>query len=52
MKMKNNYLLIQEIKQKETTTPSGLIIPPPKHNRVAKVIESGCDEIKTGAVIL
>jgi co-chaperonin GroES (HSP10) len=51
-KMKNNYLLIQEIKQKETTTPSGLIIPPPKHNRVAKVIESGCDEIKTGAVIL
>ena len=52
MKMKNDYLLIQEIKQKETTTPSGLIIPPPKHNRIAKVIESGSDQVKPGDVVL
>tara|TARA_A100000172_G_C2994469_1_gene94035 strand:- start:54 stop:320 length:267 start_codon:yes stop_codon:yes gene_type:complete len=52
MKMKNDYLLIQEIKQKEITTPSGLIIPPPKHNRKARVIESGSDLVKPGDVIL
>jgi co-chaperonin GroES (HSP10) len=52
MKMKNDYLLIQEIEQKETTTPSGLIIPPPKHNRKARVIETGSDQVKTGDVIL
>ncbi len=52
MKMKNDYLLIQEIEQKEITTPSGLIIPPPKHNRHARVIETGSDEIKVGDVIL
>ena len=39
--MKNDYLLIKEIEQKETVTESGLIIPPPKHNRLAKVINSG-----------
>lgn len=50
--MKNDYLLIQEIKQKEITTPSGLIIPPPKHNRKARVIESGSDLVKPGDVIL
>ena len=50
--MKNDYLLIQEIKQKEITTPSGLIIPPPKHNRKARVIESGSDKVKVGDVIL
>jgi len=52
MKMKNDYLLIQEIEQKETTTPSGLIIPPPKHNRKARVIETGSDQVKQGDVIL
>tara|TARA_R100001443_G_C3344474_1_gene175260 strand:+ start:65 stop:313 length:249 start_codon:yes stop_codon:yes gene_type:complete len=50
--MKNDYLLIQEIEQKETTTPSGLIIPPPKHNRKARVIETGSDQVKQGDVIL
>ena len=52
MKMKNDYLLIQEIEQKETTTPSGLIIPPPQHNRHARVIETGSDQVKPGDVIL
>ena len=52
MKMKNDYLLIQEIEQKEITTPSGLIIPPPKHNRKARVIESGSDQVKPGDVVL
>ena len=52
MKMKNDYLLIQEIEQKEITTPSGLIIPPPKHNRKARVIETGSDQVKQGDVIL
>ena len=50
--MKNDYLLIQEIEQKEITTPSGLIIPPPKHNRKARVIETGSDQVKQGDVIL
>ena len=39
--MKNDYLLIQEIEQKETTTASGIIIPVEKHNRKAKVINAG-----------
>ena len=52
MKMKNDYLLIQEIEQKEITTPSGLIIPPPKHNRKARVIEAGNDKVKPGDIIL
>ena len=52
MKMKNDYLLIQEIDDKETTTPSGLRIPPPKYNRKAKVIETGTDQVKKGDVIL
>ena len=51
--MKNDYLLIQEIEQKETTTASGIIIPVEKHNRKAKVINAGNDEhIKAGDVIL
>ena len=53
MKMKNDYLLIQEIDQKETITPSGLIIPPPKHNRKARIIKVGNTEhVKEGDVIL
>jgi|TARA_R110001592_G_scaffold7374_4_gene41354 co-chaperonin GroES (HSP10) len=52
MKMKNNYLLIQEINQEEITTPSGLIIPPPKHNRKARIIETGSDQVKPGNIIL
>ena len=51
--MKNDYLLIQEIKQKETTTASGIIIPAEKHNRKAKVINAGnAEHIKAGDVIL
>ena len=36
MKMKNNYVLIEEIKQDRT--PSGIYLPEQKHNRVAKVL--------------
>jgi len=53
MKMKNDYLLIQEIEQKETKTASGIIVPVEKHNRKAKVINSGnTKDLKTGDVIL
>ena len=53
MKMKNDYLLIQEIEQQETTTATGIIIPVEKHNRQAKIINSGdVDHLKAGDVIL
>jgi co-chaperonin GroES (HSP10) len=53
MKMKNDYLLIQEIKQQETTTASGIIIPVEKNNRKAKVINAGdSTDLKAGDVIL
>ena len=53
MKMKNDYLLIQEIEQQETTTASGIIIPVEKHNRKAKVINAGkAEHLKAGDVIL
>ena len=51
--MKNDYLLIQEIEQQETTTATGIIIPVEKHNRQAKIINSGdVDHLKAGDVIL
>jgi len=53
MKMKNDYLLIQEIEQQETKTDSGIIIPVEKHNRHAKIINAGDAEyLKAGDVIL
>ena len=53
MKMKNDYLLIQEIEQQETKTKSGIIIPVEKHNRQAKIINAGDTEgLKAGDVIL
>ena len=53
MKMKNDYLLIQEIEQQETKTESGIIIPVEKHNRQAKIINAGDAEyLKAGDVIL
>jgi len=53
MKMKNDYLLIQEIEQQETKTDSGIIIPVEKHNRQAKIINAGDAEyLKAGDVIL
>jgi|TARA_R110001592_G_scaffold6038_6_gene32739 co-chaperonin GroES (HSP10) len=53
MKMKNNYLLIQEIEQQEQKTSSGIIIPVEKHNRKATVINAGdAEHIKEGNIIL
>jgi len=53
MKMKNDYLLIQEIEQQETKTDSGIIIPVEKHNRQARIINAGDAEyLKAGDVIL
>ena len=53
MKMKNNYLLIQEIEQQEQKTSSGIIIPKEKHNRKARVINAGeAEHSKEGDVIL
>ena len=53
MKMKNNYLLVQEIEQQEQKTSSGIIIPVERYNRKAKVINAGNNEyLKVGDVIL
>jgi chaperonin GroES len=53
MKMKNDYLLIQEIEQQEQKTQAGIIIPTEKYNRKAKVINAGDSKhIKAGDVIL
>jgi co-chaperonin GroES (HSP10) len=53
MKMKNNYLLIQELEQEESKTASGIIIPVEKHNRKATVINAGdCKDVDAGDVIL
>jgi len=53
MKMKNDYLLVQEIEQQEQQTPSGIIIPVEKHNRKATVINAGdAEHIKEGDTIL
>lgn len=53
MKMKNNYILTQEIEQGERITESGLIIPEEKYNRVALVIEAAEDlEVKKGDKIV
>ena len=53
MKMKNSYILTQEIEQTERKTESGLIIPVEKYNRVALVIEAADDlEVKKGDKII
>jgi len=52
MKMKNNYLLIQEVKQVEQKTESGIIIPAEKFNRRARVVNPGdSDVLKKGDII-
>ena len=53
MKMKNDYILTQEIEQSERITESGLIIPEEKYNRVALVIEAPDNlEVKKGDKIV
>ncbi len=53
MKMKNDYILTQEIKQTERKTEGGLIIPGEKYNRQALVVEVANDlEIKKGDKII
>ena len=53
MKMKNSYLLTQEVTQKERTTDTGIIIPEEKYNRVSLVIEASDDlEVKKGDKIV
>jgi len=53
MKMKNDYILTQEIVQGERRTDSGLIIPEEKYNRVALVIEAADNlEVKKGDQIV
>ena len=53
MKMKNDYILTQEIEQRERITDSGLIIPGEKYNRIALVIEASDNlEIKKGDKIV
>ena len=52
MKMKNNYVLIEEIKQDRT--PSGIYLPEQKHNRVAKVlaVDESDKDLTVGDTIL
>ena len=51
MKMKNDYLLIEEIE--EERTESGLWLPPDPKNRRARVLEVDDDEeIKVGDIVL
>jgi len=52
MKMKNNYLLIEDIVEQKTN--SGLWIPPDPKNRKAKVLEiaEGEEDIEVGDVVL
>ena len=53
MKMKNNYLLVQEIEQQERTTASGIIMSVEKYNRKVKIINSGNNkDLKKGDVVL
>lgn len=53
MKMKNDYILTQEIEQGERVTDSGLIIPEEKYNRKALVIEAAEGlEVKKGDKII
>ena len=53
MKMKNDYILTQEIVQGERRTDSGLIIPEEKYNRVALVIEASDNlEVQKGDKIV
>jgi|TARA_R100000093_G_scaffold44795_2_gene23187 co-chaperonin GroES (HSP10) len=52
MKMKNDYLLIEDIVEQKTN--SGLWIPPDPKNRKAKVLEiaDGEEDIEVGDVVL
>jgi co-chaperonin GroES (HSP10) len=53
MKMKNDYLLVQEIEQQERTTASGIIMSVEKYNRKVKIINSGDNkDLKKGDVVL
>jgi co-chaperonin GroES (HSP10) len=50
--MKNNYVLVKELEQKEEIAQSGIILPNEKYNRKAIVIESDCDELKPNDIII
>ena len=53
MKMKNSYILTQEVINQERKTDSGLILPDEKYNRIALVIEAADDlEVKKGDKIV
>ena len=50
--MKNGYLLVEDLPNKERRTASGIIIPAKKYQRMAKVIASECAEFPVGCVIV
>ena len=52
MKMKNNYVLLEEVTQERT--PSGIWLPQNKHNRVAKVlaVDESDKDISVGDTVL
>ena len=52
IELKNNYILIQDIKN-ETVTKSGLYIPDEKYNRFARVLKSREDSpFRVGDVVI
>ena len=54
IRMQNEYVLVQDVKNKETVTKSGIIVPGEKYQRLARVVavEDGEQHLKVGDVIV
>ena len=54
VKMQNAYIMVKDVKNTETVTKSGIIIPRKKYQRLAKVVAVSENEkdIKVGDVIV
>ena len=50
--MKNNNVLVKEIKEEQQVTASGIILATEKYNRKAIVLQSASPEIKIGDTII
>jgi co-chaperonin GroES (HSP10) len=50
--MKNNFILIKDIKQEELKSNSGIILTIEKYNRNAVVIKSLSHDIKEGDIVI
>lgn len=50
--MKNNNVLVKEIKEEQQVTASGIILATEKYNRKAIVIQSASSEVNVGDTII